>query len=76
MHFEFVASCSYFGHGITRSEFGCLKLWSASSLQLPRSQSRQLDEMSLQSFEIAGGEPAQDEFQSLGIPACQVATCV
>jgi len=29
-----------------------------------RSQSRQLDEMSLQSFEIAGGEPAQDEFQS------------
>lgn len=29
-----------------------------------RSRSCQLDEMSLQSFEIAGGEPAQDEFQS------------
>ena len=31
-----------------------------------RSRSCQLDEMSLQSFEIAGGEPAQDEFQSQG----------
>ncbi|CAE7290410.1 SFH4 [Symbiodinium natans] len=27
-----------------------------------RSQSRQLDELSLQSFEIAGGEPCEDEF--------------
>jgi len=29
-------------------------------------RSRQLDEMSLQSFEIAGAEPAQDEFLSCG----------
>lgn len=31
-----------------------------------RIRSRQLDEMSLQSFEIAGGQPGQDEFLSCG----------
>ena len=41
-----------------------------ASTFLPRAvdvwRSRPLDELSLQSFEIAGGEPAQDEFLSLG----------
>jgi len=36
----------------------------AGSRSNGRSKSRQLDEMSLHSFEIAGGEPAQDEFLS------------
>ena len=41
--------------------------WARVSIPLgTRSRSCQLDEMSLQSFEIAGGEPAQDEFQSQG----------
>mmetsp|Transcript_86332 Transcript_86332/g.252635 ORF Transcript_86332/g.252635 Transcript_86332/m.252635 type:complete len:705 (+) Transcript_86332:55-2169(+) len=35
-----------------------------SSGSVPGSRSRGLDEMSLQSFEIAGGQPGQDEFHS------------
>eukprot|EP00438_Fugacium_kawagutii_P000673 Skav222325 [mRNA] locus=scaffold1249:284706:295193:- [translate_table: standard] len=36
--------------------------------RLHESRSCQLDEMSLQSFEIAGGEPTRDEFLSQGSP--------
>jgi len=45
-------------------------LHKGTPMVLTRTRSRQLDEMSLQSFEIKGGEPAQDEFRDEFMSCC------